>query len=567
MASARADLIIEGRVATLAGDNGWGWQGAVAVGEGRVLAVGSPADVVATAGRGTQRWRLGPDELVMPGITDAHLHLMLMILGETQIDLTMASSLDVALATLAAAHRDRLESGDADGWLLGHGWSLHGFGRWPTADDLDGACPGRPVVLYSHDHHSRWVSGAALRTAGITAGTGDPPGGLIRRDESGQPSGVLHETATGLVDHAIPDPDVDDLEAALRRQAAALAALGVTGCHDPAELSSERRVVRGPVFYRRLAASGRLPLRVHASVRAPQLEAAIELGLRSGQGVAPDSTGDPLAGRTAARYRMGWLKLFADGSLGSRSAALLEPYSDADARSPTGGPRGMFLESADGLREDLQHATAAGIAGQVHAIGDAAVRLALDLLSELPAGAQYRRVEHAQLVDPSDQPRFGQRGIAASVQPVHLRSDAEPARIAWGDRAEQAFPLAALDAAGALIPFGTDAPVEPVDPWPGIAVAVGRRDPGRPSSTPLGAAHALSLARSIRAACLDPALVAGEADLGRLLPGYRADLLVVPAAAFRAGDDAPDVELLAATRPRTTLIDGKVVFRDGDFDP
>jgi predicted amidohydrolase YtcJ len=562
MRGTRADLIIEGRVATLAGDRGWGWEAAVAVGEGRVLAVGSVSEVAATAGPGTRRWRLRDDEIVMPGITDAHLHLMLMVLAETQLDLTETSDLDGALARLARAHRDRVAEGDGDGWLLGHGWSLHALGRWPTAADLDAACPGRPVALYSHDHHSRWVSTAALRRAGISAETADPGGGLIRRDDAGQATGLLHETASGLVDAAIPDPDVAELEAGLARQASLLAALGVTGCHDPAELSSERRIVRGPVFYRRRAAAGRLPLRVHASVRAPQLDAAIELGLRSGEGVGAEVAGDPVAERLATRYRMGWLKLFADGSLGSRSAALLEPYDDAAVRPPTGGPSGMFLETADDLREDLQRAAAAGISGQVHAIGDAAVRLALDLLADVPAAGPRRRVEHAQLVHPSDQPRFGSLGIGASVQPVHLRSDAEQARAAWGERAEHAFPLAGMDASGALMPFGTDAPVEPVDPWPGIAVAVGRRDPGRPREKPLGPAHALRLDRAIRAACLDPALVAGQTDLGRLLPGYRADLLVVPS----LGDDAADPGSIAATRPYATLIDGEVVFRAPGFD-
>ena len=557
-----ADLIIEGRVATLAGEEGFGWRKGLAVADGRVLAVGTPAELAALAGPSTTRWRLDDRALVMPGITDAHLHLMSLALGERQIDLSAAKDMDDALDRLAEAHRVRLGQGDERGWLLGHGWSLHGLGRWPDAGLLDRVAPGRPVALYAHDHHSRWVSTAALERAGVGRDAGDPDGGLIRRDQSGQPTGVLHETASVLVDPAIPEPDLDELEGSLGRTAAALAALGVTGCHDPGELSADRRITRGPVLYQSLAARGRLPLRVHASVRATQLDHAIELGLRSGHSGQAQSD-DPVAARRAGRFRMGWLKLFADGSLGSRSAALLEPYADAATNTPTGGPRGMYLSRADELRALLMRAAGAGIDGQVHAIGDGAVRMALDVLGEVPAGILARRIEHAQLVDPEDVPRFGRLGIAASLQPVHLRSDAGPARAAWGTRAEHAFPVAALAATGALIPFGTDAPVEPADPWPGIAVAIFRRDPFSPADEPLGASHAIDLARAIRAACLDPARVARDEGLGRLVADQSADLLIVPSEGFR---QPIDPQVLAATRPLVTLIDGKVAYRAGEFD-
>ncbi|HUG48889.1 MAG TPA: amidohydrolase [Candidatus Limnocylindria bacterium] len=560
----RAQLIVEGRIATLAGDEGFGWVEALAVWEELVLVAGSLAEVEALAGPGTRRWRLPPDTVAMPGITDAHLHLMMLVLTQTQVDLSPADDLVGTLELVGRAHAERLAEGDSDGWLLGHGWSLDRLGRWPDTADLERVAPRRPVALYAHDHHSRWVSAEALRLAGVTDLSGDPPGGMIRRADDGQPTGILHEIASSLVDEVIPDPTDGELEVGLGRVAGDLAALGITGAHDPGELSGDRAISRGPTFYSRLAAQGRLPLRVHASVRAPQLDRAIELGLRSGQGVDEDDSSDPLLARLAGRYRMGWLKLFTDGSLGSRSAAMLEPYSDALQRPPTGGPRGMFLASREALAEDLRRASAAGIVGQLHAIGDAGVRLALDLLAGLPDGGLMRRVEHAQLVDPADMPRFAASGMAASVQPVHLRSDAGPAREAWGERSRHAFPLAALAGAGALIPFGTDAPVEPVDPWPGIAVAIARRDPYRPSDEPLGAEHAISLARAIRAACLDPALSAREERLGRLLPGYRADLLIVPAEGLR---EPVDPAALASTRPLATLIDGELVFRQSSFEP
>jgi predicted amidohydrolase YtcJ len=556
-----ADLVITGRVATLAGDSGLGWSDGFAIGRGRVLRVGSDADLTELIGPRTERWRLPADLAVMPGITDAHLHLMTLVLAEGQVDLT---GLDLAttLDAIAERHQAMAADGDTAGWLLGHGWSAHAIGGWPDADALESVAPGRPMALWAHDHHSRWISHEAMRRAGFasaepTGSTESTEGELIRRDEQGRATGVLHESAAVLVDHAIPDPSEEEIEQRLRRVAGTLAALGLTGCHDPGELTDDRDMVRGPLIYRRLAERGRLPLRVHGSVRAPQLERAASLGLRSGQ-------------RTG-RFTVGWLKLFSDGSLGSRSAALLEPYDDAATNPPTGGPAGMVRADRTDLDELLTAAAGAGIVGQVHAIGDAAVRLALDALAAAPAVAAatgdaslMRRVEHAQLVDPADQPRFGALGVAASVQPVHLRSDTDQARIAWGTRAEHAFPLRGLLDAGALIPFGTDAPIEPADPWPGIAVAVTRRDPNLSDEPALGGAHAIDLARAIRAACVDPAQVAGLDDVGRLTPGSRADLLVVPAVAL--DERVRDPRRLAAVRPLVTVIDGEVVHRTDGFD-
>jgi hypothetical protein len=550
--SQHADLLISGRVATLAGDHGFGWQPGIAIAGGRVLAVGGESDLEPLVGPRTERWRLAADELVMPGITDAHLHLMTLTLAADHIDLT-GLDLPSALEAVARRHRAMLDAGEADAWLFGHGWSAHDLGGWPTAEMLERVAPGRRIELVAHDHHASWLSVAALRVAAISVNTPDPEGGVVRRDQSGEPTGILHETAGGLIESAIPEPPDSWVEKSLAsvRQ---LAVLGITGCHDPGELSADVQITRGPVFYRRLAGEGRLPLRVHASVRAPQLATAIEAGLRSGQSVG--------------RYTMGWLKLFADGSLGSRSAFMLAPYSDVATNPPTGGPNGMILTPPEDLTDLARRAEANGIAVQIHAIGDAAVRAVLNVFEALPPAPHglplMRRMEHAQLVDPTDQPRFGRLRVAASVQPVHLRSDIPQIRLGWGERGEYAIPLRALLDGDALIPFGTDAPVEQPDPWPGIATAVVRRDPADDSAVPVGARQAIDLARAMRGACLDPALVAGLTDCGHLRPGAKADLLVVPAAGF---GDQVDAAALASTRPLATLIDGQVVHRGARFDP
>jgi predicted amidohydrolase YtcJ len=565
-----ADRLILGRVATLAGATGPGWAEGLAIRDGRVVATGSARELDALRGRRTEVWRPGEGRVVLPGIVDAHLHLASAALTARQPDLGGHGSRDEVLMAIGAAHERMVASGDQEGWLLGHGWSLDQLGAWPRATDLDAVAPGRPVALWSHDHHSRWVSGAALAAAGITLTTPDPAGGRIGRDASGDPDGMLSEGAATLVDRAIPDPDAERLATDLEAFAADLARLGVVGAHDPGEIVADPRMRRGPTFYRALAAAGRLPIRVVACVRDDQLEVAIAVGIRTGREVAvgPGGAGDPCRDRIAARYRDGWLKLFADGALGSRSAALLAPYeADDPGGLPIGGPRGMALRSRDALADMAGQAARAGIAVQIHGIGDAAVRLDLDVLSALPrVGAAHHRVEHAQLVDPTDIPRFGTAGIVASVQPCHLIGDAPAARAAWGDRTAGAFPLRSLIDAGALLAFGTDAPVEPPDPWPGIAAAVTRASGDWPSDRPpFHPEQALGRWEAIRAATRGPATSLGVADEGHLGPGTRADLIVVDAAAV---DEPPGPGgALERCRPFATLIDGDVVWRDPGFDP
>ena len=558
-------LLVTGRIATLAGEAGFGWAGAILVEAGRVVVAGG-RDVADLAQPGTARITLGPAHVALPSITDAHLHLADAALAAHELDLEAAATLDEGLELIAVAHRGRLAAGDDTGWLLGRGWSVDRWGQWPAAAALEAAAPGRRICLWSHDHHSVWLSPAALSAAEITSGTADPPGGAIVRDVRGEPTGILLEGASRLVDPAIPPPDAGTLERAMRDHAAWLAALGVTGCHDPGSLRADPGLERGVGLYRRLAREGRLPLRVHASIRREQLGRAVEEGLRSGDRITPEEAGDEAAGLVARRFRVGWLKLFADGALGSRTAALLAPYEAAPGGEALAGELGTLRLEPGELAALAREAALAGFATQVHAIGDGAARVALDAL-EPNAGAPLPlrpRLEHVQLLDPADRPRFAAHGIAASVQPVHLRSDAPAARWLWGSRADVSYPYGSLAAAGALLAFGTDAPVEPPDPWPGISLAVTRLDPAWAEAGPLAPGERLDLTRAIRAACLGPALVAGEHRGGRLVPGCPADLVVLPAEAL-AEPVAPG-GALASARPLLTLLDGEEVHRDPAFD-
>ncbi len=532
------DALVTGRIATFTGETGFGWVEAIGIRGGRVAFAGSAVELETRADPHTLRIDLAPGEIALPGITDAHLHYLGAALALEQLNLTEAPSLTSGLAQVAEADRT-LPRG---AWIQGGGWDQRRWGSWPTAADLDRAAPGRPVALWSFDHHALWASPTALKIAGIDARTSEPPGGIIRRTQAGEPEGVVLEDACSLVMTHVPPADEPTMHRAIGTLGRALLALGVVGVHDPGGVSADSGL-RSLDVYAHLAEAGELPVRVHASLAPEHLGAAIERGFRSGAPLGADPEG---------MARVGWLKAFADGTLGSGTAALLEPREGTT-------DFGLLRADAEQLALLAERAASAGIATQVHAIGDAAVRAALDALAPtVPTTPLMPRVEHLQLVHPSDRRRFPELGIAASIQPVHLREDAETARREWGPRAEASgYAWRSLAEAGAVIAFGTDAPVEPIDPWPGIALSVLRRDPSwGPDAAAFGPDEALDLATALRAAVLGPALTTRELDRGRLMPGCRADLMVLPPApreteAARAA--------FATVRPRLVMVGGEVV--------
>ena len=547
-----ADLMVLGRIVTLgtAGDadpasaNPLGVVEAIAISSGRVIAAGSASEVEGLAGPRTRRLDISPDEAVLPGLTDAHLHLADAAVAAIQLALGSAPTLEAALEVIGEASR---ALADPDTWLRGGGWDAGRWGRWPTASDLDRVAPGRRVALWSHDLHAVWASGAALAAARVTAETPDPPGGLIRRSDDGTPAGVLHEDATGLVTAHAPVPDGALLEERIGRYARRLLSYGITAVHDPSELEMDSTLEKGFAAIERLATAGRLPIRVHAGIRRGALDLAIERGLRSGAPLGP----------AEGRARVGWLKLFGDGTLGSRTAALLAPYEDEPGRGePPGGPTGVYVTSPEEMNLLARRAAEAGIATQIHAIGDGSLRAALTALEPTAGRTALRaRVEHVQLVDRADLPRFAPSGIVASVQPGDLRDDAARARRAWGARADASYPWRSLVRSGAVVAFGTDAPAADDRPWPALAAAITRHDPSWPAGTAsFGGQESLTLDAALRAACVSAALAAGEDDRGRLTTGQRADLVVIPAAALR------DADVLRAVGPRLVLVDGAVAF-------
>ncbi|HTK45343.1 MAG TPA: amidohydrolase [Patescibacteria group bacterium] len=504
-----------------------------------VVAAGRRSDVEGAAGPRTRRIELGPGEVALPGFTDAHIHLVDSAIAAESIDVFAAPTLDDALELVA----DAAARIPAPGWILGSGWDQRRWGVWPHADMLERVAPGRHVALRSFDLHALWASPAALAAAGIDAGSPDPPGGIYRRDAEGRPDGIMFEKASEVVLGKAPPPTPEMLRRAIRSIGRSCLELGVVGTHELGTLFPD--ISNGALdVYASLADAGELPVRVHAGVRADGLENALERGLRSGSRIG---SADP------SWLAFGWLKLFADGTLGSRTAALLEPREGST-------DRGLLTNPPEFLAERTNTAAAAGIATTIHSIGDAAVRLGLDVLGPTARSASFMpRLEHVQLCHPDDRERFGRLGVAASIQPIHLREDAPGARRDWGDRAESAgYTWRSLLDAGATLALGQDAPLEPLDPWPGIALAVLRRDPTwGADAQAFGADEAISLEEALRASTVGPWQTVREPLGGRLVPGSLADLIVLPS--------MPDDELLRGAdfgriRPRLVLVGGAVAF-------
>lgn len=538
----RATTVVIGQVVVAAEGDRLVTAEAVGIADGRVVSTGTRADVLGAAARGAARIDHGP-RAVVPGLRDFHLHLVGMARARREVVLDDAGDHSTLMAMLRTA-ADRLPAG---AWLRGRGWREEALAGADRAA-LDAAVGGRPTLLYSHDGHSAWASTAALLRAGLEDSSTDPPGGRLERDGDGELSGVLRETATDLVEPVAERLRGEDLARAVDETVADLAALGITSVVDAGDSAPDGG--DGPYAALGDRASALLSLRnwlegrlrLAVNVPAAAIGEAAALGLRSGM---------PVEG--SATLRLGWAKAFMDGALGSRTAALFEPYTCGPA-GRTGIPR-LAPPELDAI---VAAGRAAGIGLAIHAIGDRGVADVLDAFERSaprPTGVPPDRIEHLQLVRPGDLPRLAARDITASMQPVHCAADRPLVEACWADRLAEAYPIAALRRAGAQLAFGSDAPIESPNPWTGIFAAVHRRFP-RDGTADWHAAQAIGMEAALAAYTIGAAQAAGLEDEGHLRPGAHADLAVLNAdlATLLRADEA-----LAEVRAELTLVGGREV--------
>lgn len=466
--------------------------------------------ITAVLDRGEARPRVdyrldGEGRVMLPGMIDAHVHVMGIGFGALTLDLSGTTSLEDALARIKAF----AEENPGRPWILGRGWNQEkwGLGRFPTAAELDTAVADRPVWLERVDGHAAWGNSLAIQTAGVSAKTADPAGGRIIRDAKGNPAGVFVDNAAPLVAKAVPAPRPEDRDLAFAKAQDVLLGYGVTAVADMGTSLADWNT------YRRAGDTGRLTIRVMSyadSIDTLQTVAGAE----------------PTVWLYDDRLRMGGIKLYLDGALGSRGASLKAPYHDDP------GTKGLPLLTPSQLRNLMSRAAMSGFQTAVHAIGDAAnaeVLGAIEELSESYKGDRRWRIEHAQIIDPADIARLGAHGTIASMQPLHQTSDRLMAEARLGQgRLAGAYPWRSVLNAGGRLAFGSDAPVEPADPWAGMAAAISRTGA---DGQPFGGwfpNETVTREQALAGFTADAAH-AGFADgrFGRLVPGERADFLLV----------------------------------------
>lgn len=512
---------------------------AVAIRDGKVIAAGSDQAILG------EFCGLMPGQdmhggVILPGLTDAHIHLEHYALGLQKIDCETRTKQECL--ERVAERASRTAPGE---WLLGHGWNQNlwpeGFG---TAAELDAAAPDHPVYLTAKSLHAAWANSAALRLAELNADSPDPVGGRLGRDERGQLNGILFESAMELVANITPEPSPLQVAEAIRDAQTTLWRMGVTGAHD----FDRRRCFEALQILRQ---QGELRLRVLKSIPLEALEHAIELGLSGGFG------DDWL--------KIGGVKVFMDGALGPQTAAMLQPYDGSPEN------RGLLFMDGEELFEHGRAAAEQGLPLAVHAIGDRANHEVLNAFSQLrkyedqlphPGGSRKKsrlrhRIEHVQLIHPDDAGRLAELGVVASMQPLHATSDMNMADRFWGERVHYAYANKLQLDHGAVLAFGSDAPVEVPNPFWGIHAAVTRRrvdgNPGKDGWVP---EQRISLQQALEAYTVGAAFTAGwEHRQGKLLPGFHGDLIVLEEDPFQMPP-----EDLHAIKPLATMVNGEWVF-------
>lgn len=536
------DLIIHnGRVFTADADGSMAE--ALAVRGSRIVRVGSDREVLRL--RRPQTHVVDARRAaVLPGFNDAHVHFIGGGLALDKIDLLGATDLQ----EIERRIREWADENPDEPWVLGRGWYYEPFpGGLPTRQMLDAIVPDRPARLVSYDGHTAWVNSRALKLAGISRATPDPANGAIVRDKrTGDATGVLKESAMSLVGRLVPQPTAQDRARALRAAVVEAQRHGITSV----------QVAGGSVedldIYHEAARAGELGVRLYAAISAQG--APTEAWLNGLEAARVRFGDDPL-------FKAGAIKIAADGVIEAHTAAMLEPYANRpEAGTPAVAP--------DDLNKGVRLADVRGWQVMTHAIGDRAIRMALDAYAHAersnprPAKGRRHRVEHVETVDPVDLPRFGALGVIASMQPYH--GTPSPAQIdVWSrnigqDRAARGWPYASIAAARGRLAFGSDWPVVPLNPMLGIHTAVNRTTPDGTPRTGWNPGQKMTLEAALRAYTAGPAWASfDEGRKGTLTAGMLADVVVLSTDIF-----APSARpSLSAARPVLTIFDGRIVYR------
>ncbi|MFZ1041717.1 MAG: amidohydrolase [Anaerolineales bacterium] len=471
--------------------------------------------------------------VILPGLTDAHLHLQHYALSLEKIDCE-TDTLEECLRRVA----EGVQKAKPGEWILGHGWNQNVWGGWPLAAELDRISPSHPVYLTAKSLHAAWTNSAAMKLANITPSTPDPKDGQIQRDAKGEPTGLLFENAMQLVGDIVPAPSIEELAHAIQKAQSILWKMGLTGVHD-----FDRRECF--MALQQLRADGKLKLRVTKNIPVDLLDQAFELGLRTG-------FGDDW-------IRIGSVKVFMDGALGPRTAAMFQPYLNEPEN------RGILNMDGEQLFELGRHAADVGLGMTVHAIGDRANHEVLDAYEQLRVyekknglPALRHRIEHVQVLHPDDAMRLAALNVVASMQPIHATSDMLIADKYWGERSALAYAWRTQLDAGAHLAFGSDAPVESPNPFWGIHAAVTRRRAdGSPNPNGWHPEQRLTIQEAVEGFTTGAAYAAyAENRMGKLSKGHLADLIVLEKNPFTC-----DPEEVKDFQSSATMVGGNWVWQ------
>jgi predicted amidohydrolase YtcJ len=497
---------------------------------GKIIAAGSAGDLPLDSFPGSKDIDLR-GMTVIPAFTDAHIHLL-----EYGLSLRRLGCETTTKAECVQKVQERVKSTPVGEWVLGHGWNQNIWSDGaPDNKDLDGFSDKNPVYLTHKSLHSAWSNSTALSEAGINKNARDPQGGMLGRFPDGELNGILYESAMQLVENIIPRPNTIERYEALRAAQTELHRFGIASAHDFDCWDCYETLAK-------METENKLNLRIVKNIPFPNLDQAIELKIKSGDG--------------NEMLSFGWVKLFADGALGPQTAAMLAPYEGSSST-------GMLLLDSESIFETGQKAMAAGISLAVHAIGDRANREVLNGYAQLFENKFFDkvslkpRIEHVQLISQEDILHLAHMGIIASMQPIHAVSDRDMADLYWGKRSSNAYTWNTMLKTGAELLFGSDAPVESPNPFWGLFAAVSRSSLGINTPREIWTPNQrISLKDAFHAYITQPPLAARvNQKSGRLQAGYFADLVVLPNDPFTISS-----EKIASLLPRANMVNGKWVF-------